>query len=482
MRAPALLFAAALASGGPALARPDNPLSNDLFKFDAGDVVETFDTPRFRLHFTREGTSSVPSADTDGSGVPDHVEELGAVYEEVLDFYTAVLGYRAPLDDADIDPVGDGRFDVYLVDFGLSADGAFRAEACAGDVCAGYMVQENDFAGYGYSSATYANRLLASHELFHAVQAAYSSGQGSVFGEGTAVWASEQFDPSLDDLEIYAAAYLDESDRPLNADGSGPVDSFTYGSGIFWQYVGEALGDDAIRALWEACGDAPGADWFDLIDGVFTAAGGEGFAGVFADFAAATLMTGGRADPSRGFVDGEALPELIFDRQNLPFESASFLVFVSSYRTLAVIPGERSDVRVALVGEGEDTDGVRLVVAPLKGDVVGDLLVADRHDVTLDTAGVDFVLVQVVNTRQSGNGARPVLCVGTDAEVTSCLASAAPPPEEPPPPPPGDDPPPGCAGAGSGDTAMAGELLALLLGLPVVPVVRRRHQTRPRSA
>lgn len=473
---PALAAAALLplGVGTAATARPDEPLSNELFKFEPGDVVETFDTDRFQLHYTRAGIHSVPSTDADSSGVPDHVESLGAIYEEVLDFYTATLGYRAPLGDADFDPSGDGRFDVYLVDFGFSADGAFRSEACLGDVCAGYMVQENDFAGYSYPSSTYANRLLASHELFHAVQAAYSAGQGSVFGEGTAVWASEQFDPSLDDLEIYAGAYLDETDRPLNVDGSGPVDSFTYGSGIFWQYFAETLGDDVIRGLWEACGAAPGADWFDLIDGVITAAGGDGFASLFGDFATATLMTGERADASRGFADGEDLPELVFERENLPFDEKSFLVFVSSYRTLAVIPGQRDQVRVALLGEGEDVDGVRVTVAPLTGNTIGDIVVAEGFDVTFEVPGADFALVQVVNARQSGNGARPSLCVGTSDEVEECLATFSPPPPEPLPPDDGEQP----SGCGNTQSPGAGGALALFVALGGVALLGRSRPVR----
>src|SRR5690606_35560108 len=99
-----------------------------------------------------------------------------AIYDEVLAAYVGRLGFRAPLADGSLlDNGGDARFDVYLLDFGGSADGSFRVDACGQDgalptQCAGFMVQENDFAGYAYPSVRYANRLLAAHELFHAVQ------------------------------------------------------------------------------------------------------------------------------------------------------------------------------------------------------------------------------------------------------------------------------------------------------------------------
>ena len=80
----------------------------------------------------------------------------------------------------------------------------------------GFIVQENDFAGYGYPSLTYANRVLASHEFFHAVQAAYDSEQSSIIGEGSAVWATEQFDGSLADFEGFLPGFFKHPDRSLD--------------------------------------------------------------------------------------------------------------------------------------------------------------------------------------------------------------------------------------------------------------------------
>lgn len=465
MRTPSLVLLGAcglalgIASSARA-ARPDEPGSGELFRFEDNDVVETFDTARFRIHFTRAGINAVPSADADTSGVPDHVEQLGGIYEEVLTFYTDELGFRAPLGDVGSDPQGDERFDVYLVDFGLSADGTFRSEVCSGATCAGFMVQENDFAGYGYPSKAYANRLLASHELFHAVQAAYDAEQGAVLSEGTAVWASEHFDPSLDDLELFAGAFLEETDRPIDSDGVGPVDSFTYGSALFWEYLSEQLGPQFVRALWEACADAPNADWFTLLDGVLRNAGATGFADVYSDFAIATLLTGDRADPARGLAHGDTIPELAFDDETLPFFDDSFLVFISSYQTLAVNPTGRAQLRVAVVGEGSDVEGIRLALAPLSGNTVGEVLRAPTLDVTVDAVAAEFVIVQLVNTRQSGSGARPALCVGAPDEVDDCLLALAPRPQP--------DEGPDAQAAGCAGTSAATHVLPMFVLLALV--------------
>jgi hypothetical protein len=456
--------------------RPDTPGSDELFRFEAGDTVEVFDTERFRVHYTRAGVHSVPLADDEAEGVvgvPDHVEQIGAIYEEVATFYEETLGWRTPLGDfgADADN-DDARFDVYLIDFNFSADGAFRAESCVagGDQCAGFMVQENDFAGYGYPSVTYANRLLASHELFHAVQAAYDTGQGSVLGEGTAVWASEQFDPSLDDLEGFGFAYLDQTSRPLNADGVGPVDAFTYGTGLWFEHIAQLHGDDIVRAIYEAVEDeggaSSGADWFALLDDVLASAAQapSSFDEDFVSFAASTIDV--------------VAPNPIV---TLPFSTGSFLTFIASWHTLSFNPSGRANVRVAIVGEGVDVDGIRLVVAP-DGETpeeiaptsttppAGEVPVA--FDVTRPSTD-RFFRVQLINTRRDGDASRPRLCIGDDEEVNACIDEELTQPGE------GEgegeagegegEPPPSCACAATSDAPFA-------IALALTALVRSRRR------
>ena len=145
--------------------RPTDTASSEMWKFLPADVVERFDRPDagVRVHFTRAGKNGVPALDANDSGVPDLVESVASVYDEVQSKYHGALGYRRPLDDGTIGSNGgDNRFDVYLVDFALQADGAFRTDACSNEKCIGYVVQENDFVGYNYPNATVATMMFAS--------------------------------------------------------------------------------------------------------------------------------------------------------------------------------------------------------------------------------------------------------------------------------------------------------------------------------
>jgi hypothetical protein len=469
----AALVVAAAGGAAPAGARPDEP-GSDLFTFDAGDIVETFDTARFRVHFTRAGPHRVPVADVDASGIPDHVERLGAVYETALDRYLE-LGFRAPISDERLPSNGgDDRFDVYLVDFARAADGAWRAESCVDDRCTGYMVQENDFAGYGYPSADVGNRTVGSHELFHAVQAAYDSGQGAVFAEGTAVWASERFDASLFDLEGFAGGYLDDAATPLDAGATGPVDPFGYGAGIFFQFLDETLGPDVIRTLWESVENGAGGitnpDWFATIDGVLRGAGSVGFADAFAEFTTWTLFTARRHDATRGFAHGDDLPARGAEPATLPAALERFVVFTASSRLVGVEPGDRARVALRLVGDGDDVAGVRAFLLPVAADgrpgtlvAVDDVVAGGAVDLVDADADAVTVLALIVNTRQAGQGARPRLCLGSDDEVASCADAAD---ADAADDDAGNDDAGGCA-AGPSTTPLLGALLALRR--------RRRH-------
>jgi hypothetical protein len=263
-------FAACLLFVSIAQARPNTPGSTDLFHYAAGEVVESFPSAggNFRIWFTRAGKDAVPATDANNNGTPDDVEQVAGLYDQVLAFYLS-KGFRMPPSDANLpgDNGGDGRFDVYLLDFGGLSDGSFQRDQCdAQNVCIGYSVHENDFAGYPYPSINYGNRVLSSHEFFHAVQAAYDASEDSIVAEGTATWATEQFDNTLNDFEDQAPGYLSHTDHSLDVVNAGPVDAFSYGTCVFFEFLSESFGDAVIKELWE--GAVGPTTWFAALSGV----------------------------------------------------------------------------------------------------------------------------------------------------------------------------------------------------------------------
>ncbi|MFO0760739.1 MAG: MXAN_6640 family putative metalloprotease [Byssovorax sp.] len=419
------------------LVRPDTPGNNLLFHFDPADTVVTYPSKggRFLVHYTLAGKNGVPINDADASGVPDFVEQVGDVYEEVLTRYHDELGFRAPVGDENIaDNGGDGKFDVYLVDFAGKGDGNFQSDTCTAQnqqICAGYMIQENDYKGYGYPSTLVANRILGSHEFFHAVQAAYDNGQGSVMAEGSAVWATETFDSSLDDFELFTPGYMDNPDRSLEVPLPGPTDPFSYGAGIFFEFLEERYGQGMNLALWERCENGANgvADpvWFTELGPLLQKKAGTTFADAFGEFAAWNLFTGKYADPTRSYKSGKGYSAVKIENVTAPYTDDKLRVFHASTQYYGMSPGTRESMTAALVSSDPAAlEGMSLLLAVARVTKY-DPLVRPQDPAagteTIDTKGANRLVVAVINGLQEGDSKRPGLCIGTAEEVASCKSA-----------------------------------------------------------
>lgn len=482
--------------------RPTEP--GALWRYDPGEVLEAYDSPGggFVVHFTREGRNAVPTRDADGDGVPDLVQAVAEVYDDVARVYQDVMGFRAPLSDEGYagDDGGDARFDVYLVDFALSSDGSFQADGCATtgpEVCYGHIVQENDFAGYGYPNATVATRILGSHEYFHAIQDAYDADQGAVLAEGTAVWASEAYDPDLPDLEGFAAYYLATPDRSLDVPPPGPAPAFAYGTGLFFEFLSERFEPALIRRLWEHVENGrglsgEGADpadpvWTTQLDLLLAADHGTDFASAFVEFARWNLYTGSAADPELAYRSGAQLPMPAMTEVEPPYEDDRLRVFHASTQYYSVDPIGRYELTAALVDDPatpeDETADLSLVLATLVDgrwrtvDTVTDLAAVP----VVDVRGARRLVVGVVNGALSDPSRRPGLCLGDPDEVDACVASLSAVPEVDGGTPDGGSAdggvPGGGGGGGSGCGCTAGAGAPGLAGLLVLAsgLLRRRR-------
>lgn len=275
----------------PASASAGRPTEGGLFAFGPDDVVLTHDHPDgdIRVHYTEQGPNAAPSL--------AYVTQVADTAVEALALYAGPLALRPPIDETELGPElgGSPAFDIYLVDFGGAADGHFLVDACDGPRCSGAFVMENDFAGYGYETTAAAIDTVVSHELFHAVQAAYDHDAPIWFSEGTAVWAERRFRSDSQDFIKQCDRYLADTGRTLFKPPSGPVPAFAYGTGLWWDFLISRTGDDLVEPLLIASeGDLlvtmPAA----------IAATGDDLASVWLEFVAANLATGPRAGASPG--------------------------------------------------------------------------------------------------------------------------------------------------------------------------------------
>ena len=296
------------------------PPSGGLFSYDGTDTLTFLDgeAERVRVHYSTSGPNAAPLDDVNEDGRPDFPAYVAEIGEAALTVYTESLGLRPPLDDTSLsifDDGGSSAIDIYLVDFAGQADGNFSRDGCNVDgACSGALIVENDFQGYGYRSVEEAIETVVSHELFHAIEAAYVESTPIWVSEGLAVWAERQFAPESRDFLGFASAYLQELDRPFHRPPGGPVPSFAYGVGLWWEFLSIELGESIAADYLEALeGMVPDDDTALELIVAFIELSGQSLNAFWDKFALFNLATGARAGKLESYWDADKMYGLRID-------------------------------------------------------------------------------------------------------------------------------------------------------------------------
>ncbi len=409
--------------------RPTDP-SAGLPRLDPADIVETVESSAFKVHYSVDGPNSIPLTDADGTGKPDFAELVLKTCDEALAYYTEELNFRRPISDGFLTEAngGDDRFDIYLVDFARRGDGQYRIDGCLNDApekCTGHMLLENDFAGYGYPSIETAIRIVGSHELFHAIQAAYAADQDVVVSEATAVWATERFDPSLNDFEAFIGTYLARADRSLFIAPAGIADGYPYSVALLFRFLEESLGPEVVLHLWESIEQDPfNSDWLLALDRVLALHYATSFPSAFEQFALWNVYTGDRALPSYAYQEGSRYPQVKAETVSLPHRAEQPRLFAASTRYWVFEPGTRATVTASLAAPigSAATDGVSIWMVPV-GLAGAEEPVEVTDDTLLSTTDLQSVVLAAINTNASGASKRPTVCIGSPPETAACVAN-----------------------------------------------------------
>ena len=77
------------------LALAERPTAGGLWSYESSDVVVHYDEPsgRVRVHYSESGPNQAADRDSDGSGIPDIVEDTGRIAAESLALFEE-LGFR----------------------------------------------------------------------------------------------------------------------------------------------------------------------------------------------------------------------------------------------------------------------------------------------------------------------------------------------------------------------------------------------------
>ena len=243
------------------LARPTD--KRDSFRHYRGPAKHVCDS-RMCYWWTRTGADAPNLHDGNRNRVPDWVDATRSVFQHVWATEVGRFGYRAPRSDiTSRSNGGNKKLDIYIADLGsiglygycTSDDPAtsFRSFASA------YCVVDDDFSRRQFRSGAYAKaalRVTAAHEFFHAVQYGYDWLEDGWLMEGSAAWIEDEvYDNVNDNIQYLARSPLSPQRfwhpidyYSLNQDS--PDSAYKYGAWIFFRFISERYGRDAMRAVW----------------------------------------------------------------------------------------------------------------------------------------------------------------------------------------------------------------------------------------
>jgi hypothetical protein len=213
-----------------------------------------YDTEHFRIHYDLTGTNAVDNTDSDGDSVPDYIETMEKIFEDVYNHDINKLGYVKPPNDGMVR--GSNAYDIEVkstnaygwTNYGtLVGDNENSPNIVENNAYASNMVMRNNYDGFPNTEIENI-QVTAAHEFFHAIQLGYDGDEELWMMEATAVWMEEEHYDDVNDCYQYMIPWFEKPHISLTSwTGLHP-----YGSFIFFKYIDEHLGGpDIIKRTWE---------------------------------------------------------------------------------------------------------------------------------------------------------------------------------------------------------------------------------------
>lgn len=230
---------------------------------------QTYDTDRFRIHYTFTGRDSIPDTPDDGQGTPTFVVELGDHLEAAWTLVVDEWGWVAPPSDSGWG--GNNLYDVYIgrddddelgyvwtVDELPMGDNPNSADVVERHAQGSYMHLRRGFAtGNGFSNQQELDDYLDTtvvHEFMHSVQYGYDAGENPEWmWEAVAMWSESLAFPGESDDTSYVIDYVSTA-----ADCLSRADPYSVWP--FFRYLTDQHDRDLVREIWEQARDLEGVN------------------------------------------------------------------------------------------------------------------------------------------------------------------------------------------------------------------------------
>ena len=263
----------------------------------------------FRIHYTETGAGAVPAGDTDGSGVPDYVEEIAASLDHVYHVEVEVLGFQQPPGDGGEDGY---EWDVYIrnIPYYYGMTSISRQISVNPDIYSTYMELDNNYL-HTPTTGLDGARVTIAHEFNHMIQLGYIGRDDDRNGswddlflmEATSTWMEDVVYDHINDYLYYLDYFFSVTNRPVNTIDGGRE----YGLCVLMHYLEKKTGGTAIGpAIWRNVVNDPALAAMEKTldqDGLSMRA-------ALGEFYGWNYMTGSRADTVQFYSEGNLYPEI----------------------------------------------------------------------------------------------------------------------------------------------------------------------------
>ena len=215
----------------------------------SGEQIVLPNGSHFRIHYAASGTDAPPVADNNANSIPDWIETVADVFEDVYQREITAMKYSIP---------PDAPYDIYLKN--MYYYGLTDSDVLTGQSATSYITIENDFAEQGfqdgipgddsaYNKSVKALQITAAHEFNHVIQFGINYYFEPWYSEATSSWIEDEVYDSVNQLYSYANSYLANTATSLNA-GDG-YSRWIFNRSIFEQFQTQLYPKDIIWRIWE---------------------------------------------------------------------------------------------------------------------------------------------------------------------------------------------------------------------------------------
>ena len=218
----------------------------------------------FCIHWVDTTADAPDLRDGDGDQVPDYVETMSSVFEEVYAFENGRYGWRTPQSDGTRGcppgaPDCADRTDVYIKDVGGRGVYGYAAPDPGQRSFSqhAFLVMDNDYSARQFRQ--YGGNFLppmqvtAAHEYNHVLQFGYDVAQDTWMFEATATWMEDEVYSDVNDYLQYVEAWTRLTRVPLtNFSSSGDErNAKAYGAAVWNRWLEAKYGPEIVRNAWE---------------------------------------------------------------------------------------------------------------------------------------------------------------------------------------------------------------------------------------